>query len=157
MKSPHLISVCICAYCMINAGDLFGPWIQSRGMSTDAIAFVLWSSPVVSFWFSRKPLPIAAEESPAALGLSLMLSFFGVAGSLRVLTHLGFALSLFALLPFTPFHLVWLASSCSWMPVFDWLGGRLFPAHVTELKLAAAALPSLYLVARIGLLRRRSP
>lgn len=150
MKRPHLISICICAYCAMNAADLFRSWIQARGASLDLLAFALWCAPVMAFWVRRSPWPTVAGENPAALGLALVFSFFGLTGALRFLSHLGLALSLFALVPFMPLHLVWLASSCSWMSVFDWLGGRFFPGYVPVLKLAAASLPSLYLAVRFS-------
>jgi hypothetical protein len=154
MRRPHLVSLCILAYCAINSADLFGPWVQSRMLSVDAAAFFLWITPVAGFWLRRRTGAAPSGESPPALGIALMCSFIGMAGSLRVLCHLGFAVSLFALVPFAPLHLVWLASAGSWMPVFDWLGGRFFPGHVLAVKFGVAAFPALIATAIIRLRER---
>jgi hypothetical protein len=154
VKRPHLISILICIYCMTNAADLFEPWMEPQGWSAEAIAFSLWSAPLVSFWGCGMAW---AGENPPCLGLSLFLSFYGAAVSLRTFCHLGFALSLAAMLPAMPIHLAWVLSSCSWMPAFDWLGCRFFPGCTTETKIIVASLPALYLVWHLRRMSRGLP
>jgi hypothetical protein len=150
MKLPHLISLLICSYCIMNATDLFEPWTNSWGLSPDALAFAMWVSPVLIFWCRPRSSVGDAEETPVALGAALFLSFFGSVGSLRVFCHAGLALSFAALLPAMRVHLAWLASSCSWMPVFDWVCGRFFPGWAPTAKILASSLPALYLTWAIG-------
>jgi hypothetical protein len=145
MKLPRLISVLICFYCIMNASELFEPWAKSWGLSPDCLAFAMWLTPVFVFWCRPRAAIGDAEENPGVLGAALFLSFFGTVGSLRVFCHAGLALSFSALLPAMPVHFAWLASSCSWMPVFDWVCGRFLPGWAPAAKLLASSLPALYL------------
>jgi hypothetical protein len=142
---------------MLNASGLFEAWVPSKGMSIDAILFALWSFPVVSFWSRRRMLSERFADRPLMLGCALFLSFFGAAGSLRVLSHLGLALSLGALLPLMPFHPVWLMSSLSWMPVFDWFGSRFFPGGLLAAKAIMGVLPAFCLLHSIRRMERGTP
>jgi hypothetical protein len=149
MKRPRLVSLLICAYCAVNAADLVWPWMRSGGWSLDSLAFTLWTSPLFAFWSLRNASPVAFGESPLSLGVSILLSFFGSAASLAVFRHLGFALSLSALLPARPLLGAWLVASFSWIPGFEGLWAGVFPGCATGVKLAAASLTSLYLTFRI--------
>lgn len=146
MKKPQLISLLICAYCLLNAADLLETWSRSHRSLMGALALALWCSPIGVFWLLQARRPLATRERPVLLCLAMALSFLGKAGSLRVLEHAGLAFALSALLPPLALHPVWLASSLSWMPFLDWLGGRFFPGYLTIVRVAMAAVPALFLI-----------
>ncbi len=157
MRRPSLITLLICAYCVLCSLDLVETWLSSSSIPVGAGAFVLWLSPVAVFWCSRmEGSPPEVPDRPILLGLALFFSFIGGVGSLRVLSHAGLALAVGSLMPASGAHLLWLSSSPAWMPALDWLGGRFFVEYTTVARILLASLTSLYLVRTIQHVSRGS-
>ena len=143
---PPAIAIVICIYCMVNSLDLIVTWMHPSQSSFGAAALVIWVSPVILYWSLRIRAEEKTEVRPVLLGLGLLLSFNGMVGSLHVLEHMGLACAIASLVPAYPMNLVWLASSLSWMPAFDWLGGRFFPEYIVIARILTAALPACSMV-----------
>ncbi len=148
MKRPQLISILICIYCILTSLDLIETWVSTKDIS-GPVALGLWISPVAFFWYMQQKALFRLKESPLLLGLALFSSFNGMLGSLRVLGHLGIACAFGAILPPMPIRILWLAASVSWMPAFDWFGGRFFSEYVTVARILLATVPSWYFVRSI--------
>ncbi|MBN2297286.1 MAG: hypothetical protein JXM72_01760 [Deltaproteobacteria bacterium] len=142
---PPAIAIVICIYCIVNSLDLIVTWMHPSQSSLGAAALIIWVTPVILYWFFRTSSEEKTRDRPVLLGLGLLLSFNGMVGSLNVLEHMGLACAIGALLPPYPMNIVWLASSLSWMPAFDWLGGRFFPDYIIVARLLTAALPACYM------------
>ena len=142
---PPAIAIAICIYCIMNSFDLVVTWMHPSQARLGAAALIIWVTPVILYWSLRTKFNEKLKGRPILLGLALLLSFNGMVGSLNVLEHVGLACAIGALLPPFPMNLVWLASSLSWMPAFDWLGGRFFPEYIIIARILTAALPACYM------------
>jgi len=130
---------------MVNSLDLIVTWMHPSQARLGAVALIIWVTPVVFYWSLRNRFNEKTKDRPILLGLGLLLSFNGMLGSLNVLEHIGLACAIGALLPPFPMNLVWLASSLSWMPAFDWLGGRFFPEYIIAARILISAIPACYM------------
>lgn len=120
---PTWIELAVLAYCGWQARDL--DWMSTPAVRWGGLAFVLWCLPVL--W--NQTLAIRSEQvkgyTMPLLLLAVICSLVGSLGSLRVLTHVGLALALAGILPFSAAQLIWLATAVAWMPAFGWLARSL--------------------------------
>lgn len=156
-QKPHLITILICIYCVLNSLNLVETWINSRADRIGALAFILWITPVILFWIRQFKQDNLIKDRPILLAIGLFCSFNGMAGSLHVLEHIGLAFTISALLPSSRLHPVWLASSIAWLPAFSWIGGRFFPEYLTIARIVIATLPASFIVHSVQRLAWRQP
>jgi hypothetical protein len=113
------------------------------------VALLIWSIPVVLILMGRLSPPEASPARPLLLGMGLLSSLLGSLGSLNVLQHIGLAMALGALLPWSWCNLPWLIAAISWMPALGWLGSRYFAGYVLPARFFLAALASGWVIYQI--------
>lgn len=130
MKIRHssLIAFAILLYAAWNASELFIGWSQPHIEKYSWIVFLIWAIPLPLYWLlpKRNYRPF----HPILLWSALLVTFFGVIGSVNAVLYLGFAIALAAFLPFQWNIFPWLFSALSWMPAFGWLGLHYFPDYL---------------------------
>lgn len=143
---PSLVEIAILAYCAIMAADLPQSWVSTPSVRYAWIAFTLWMVPWI--WYVANQIRTDKEKgsSPIILGLAVVSSLLGTIASLHVLNHLGLALALAGMLPFSWPQLVWLGSFISWTPALGWATKLLAPLEQFGLQITIAAFGSLWLL-----------
>lgn len=139
IRRPSIIGIVICFYCAWQSCELVQSWMRSPYDRFGWIAFLIWFTPVIFFWLRQKQLPDPPPQGrPVYLGLGILSVFIGSIGSLHVLEHMGLAIAIVGLMPFSRLEPIWIFSALSWMPAFGWLSGRFFPecAHLARFILA---------------------
>lgn len=136
-----LPALAILVYCAWQAADLLRAWQASPYDRLGWVALAVWLAafPALRFSGGRKEY-VARGPSPVLAGGALVLAGLGTMGSLNVLQHLGLACALAAWLPVGGTRrAAWLLASLAWMPVFGWMGSRLFPLAVLPVRLVVTA------------------
>jgi len=119
------------------ASDLFFLWHNPHSFKILGwVYFSLWFLPLflarTIHWNSiREP-----RFYPIIGVLAIAVGATGWLGSLNVFKQLGFALSLAALFPISPFTFFWFLSSLCWMPASRWFLKPFVPWHVPEARIA---------------------
>jgi hypothetical protein len=139
-RFPSLIEVAILLYCGWMASDLPHSWISTPAVRYEWVAFVIWASTCLCYMvFMPK------GSTPLFLGLAVVCSLVGSIGSLHILNHLGLALAIAGMLPFSGPQVVWLASFVSWTPALGWFAKLLSPPQEFTLQVLIAIIGSLWL------------
>ena len=139
---PSVVGMAVCLYCGWQCADLLRAWGHAPLERFAWVALLIWCAPVAWMWPRGSEHDAEAQGCPALLGLGLCLALAGALGSLNVIQHVGLALAIGGLLPWSGKRVFWLASAVSWMPVFGWLAGRcagLDAPHVLVVRLLLAA------------------
>ncbi len=153
---PRSIGITICIYCMWQSENLINAWLYSPYDRFGWITFITWCMPLVFFWGRQSKIPDPPPEGrPLFLGLGLLFSFHGVAGSMHALEYIGLAFALAGLMPSLKWGIIWIGSSVSWMPVLGWLSGRFFPEYILLFRFLLCTIPVVLVMFEIRNLPRR--
>ncbi len=143
IRRPRSVAIAICVYCMWQALDLLQAWAYSPYDRLGWAAFIIWCVPVLFFWSRQTRIPLPAPPGrPFFLGMGIFFSFYGTAGSLHVLNHIGLAFSIAGLMPSLKWEILWIASSLSWMPTLGWICGRFFPELIQISRFLISTIPA---------------
>ncbi|MDP1835578.1 MAG: hypothetical protein Q8K75_06560 [Chlamydiales bacterium] len=123
MKSslPSPLEAAILAYCVWQASDLPVSWLTAPAVKYAWIAFIIWCLP--AFWhigyciLNEKP----KGSQPWLLGAAIVASLLGMLGSLNMLKHIGLALAIAGLIPFSLGVPIWVGTALAWLPGFGWM------------------------------------
>jgi hypothetical protein len=139
MASSRWLILCVLAYALYEAKDLWFAWNHSPFDAFGWMAFAIWIAPV---FVPREKQVYEPVFVMAGIGLILL----GQMGELNLLKYLGLAAILAGLQAFKKGREVWLFCSLSWMPLFGYFLSLRLPDLVPPLRLLVASLGVLLLL-----------
>ena len=116
---PPLPQVLIALFCAWRCADLIVFW--KTAPNSEFFGWVVLAIWLLPLFLSRRRDQGVPFLSCAGLGFAAL----GMLGDFNILEHVGFALSIVAMLPWTRFSPIWMLSAVSWMPAFTWFAGYL--------------------------------
>lgn len=140
------VNSAIVLYCAWNSSSLFEAWFNSASYSAfGSVSFIIWCIPLF-----LKDLVSSENFNDQKVEMFLLItgltiSFMGNFGDLNIFTHIGLALALTSLLPWSNKNLFWLLCSISWMPSLNWMLGLYFSHYILYIQLALP-LVAVYLI-----------
>lgn len=141
-NTSKLLTAALLGYCLWNASNLFthsGIRFEAYGL----LALMIWVVPVLLYVL---PQPSRFGGNPYILGMALSISFMSAILELNVLAHVGLALALISLTPFTSALFPWYLSAIGWMPAFSYFGARYFPNALLPLRVMLPMLGSFWAI-----------
>ncbi len=132
----RLAGLAVCLYCAWESRDIMTAWIHSPFDKMGALAFLIWSFPLLILYHASGPRPVWLA---AALGITLL----GVALDLNVIKDAGLAVIFASMAGIATgramSRIFCLGTAASWLPALGWILSARGPFTVNCLRVGIAA------------------